>query len=124
MKIFDLELEGRPVPWARVKRGRNGRSYTPAKQREHRDELALMLKSLSKGMKFEGGVSLSCEFDYGNNLTRIRVRDAHATAEPYGWFIKRPDIDNCLKLVLEALQDSGMVEDDSQVVEVVARKIR
>ena len=35
----------------------------------------------------------------------------------------RPDLDNVLKLVLEALQKSGVVEDDSQVARIVANKV-
>ena len=40
------------------------------------------------------------------------------------WKIERPDVDNLAKLVMEGLQHGGAVEDDSQVTELIARKLR
>lgn len=117
--MIELVLEGRPVPWARA-RTRRGVHYTPARQREHRNDLALMLRAAAKGRRFEGAVSLAVEFDYGKNETRIRITEAAGE----GWMISRPDVDNCLKQISETIEDAGLVRDDAQIVEVIARKIR
>ena len=117
--MIELVLEGRPVPWARA-RTRRGVHYTPPRQREHRNDLALMLIAAAKGKRFDGPVSLSVEFDYGKNETRIRIAEATGPE----WMTSRPDVDNCLKQISETIEDAGLVADDAQIVEVVARKIR
>lgn len=118
--MIELVFEGRPVPWARVKRDRRGRVYTPRGQRQHRLDLALMLKAVSNGERFTGPVSLSVEFDYGKDETRIRISEAKGD----GWKASRADVDNLQKQIFEAMEAAGIVDDDAQIVEVIARKLR
>ncbi len=116
-----LTFPGRPVPWARVKRGRNGHAYTPPKQAEHRERLAWAIKEAAEGQELRGPVCVDAVFDYGKKETRLKIygrgeKDTH-------YRDKIPDVDNLLKAVLDALQDSGVVENDKQVAYVRAEKV-
>jgi Holliday junction resolvase RusA-like endonuclease len=43
--------------------------------------------------------------------------------KPYGLRIVKPDLDNCLKLLLDACTAAGFWTDDNQVAELQARKL-
>ena len=64
-------------------------------------------------------------FDFGANETRFAVKPIK-----YGNFYgkecrdSRPDLDNLVKQIMEALQDSGLVEDDAQVAVIKVRKVK
>lgn len=56
-------------------------------------------------------------YGQGRNAQRVLPSaPAHPTPRGTG------DIDKLVRLILDALQDAGVVRDDSQVVEIVARK--
>lgn len=117
--MISLTFPGRPVPWARVKRGRGGKAYTPAKQLKHRRDLAMMLKASAGDTKLTGPVCLRVRFDYARNETVIEItpgiKGMHRD--------KRADVDNCAKAVMEAIELSGIVEDDAQIAYLEAEKI-
>lgn len=115
---MNLVFDGRPVPWARVKRGKHGNAYTPPKQDRHRQDLALMLKKAAQGKKWKGPVALNIIFDYLAETTEITLTESYYRTKP-----TRPDLDNLVKQVLEAIEDSGVIEDDKQVVFVSAKKV-
>ena len=99
-----------------------GHAYTPKKTKDKEEEIALTYKSIYHGFKFEKGVPLKVEMDFYFGIPKAtskkkRVGMEKGEVRP----TKRPDIDNVQKLVLDA--SNGVVwADDSQVVEVVARK--
>lgn len=115
---FVVNFEGRPVPWARVKRNAAGKSYTPAKQRDHQKTLAWAIKVAAENKKLDGAVAVNVLFDYERDLTSITVTDAYQPGKT-----TRPDIDNLCKQVMEALEMSGVIKDDAQVVFITARKV-
>ena len=121
--MISLTFPGRPVPWARVKRGKAGNTYTPPKQAKHREDVALMLKVAARKAgirKFEGPVCLRVRFDYGRNETVIElypgIRGEHA-------FEEIVDTDNLAKQIMEAVELSGVVDNDAQVAYLEAEKI-
>jgi Holliday junction resolvase RusA-like endonuclease len=113
-----VSYEGGPVAWARVKRNAKGQAYTPAKQKAHRTGLAWAIKAAAGKKKFAGSVAVNVQFDYENKLTSITITEAVEAGKT-----TRPDVDNLLKQVLEAIEESGVIEDDAQVVFVTARKV-
>ena len=115
-----LTFQGRPVPWARVARGRGGQTYTPAKQNLHRAKLAEALWVAARGKTFAGAVRVDVVFDYDLELTDIEITDIGASL---AYRTKRPDGDNLAKQVLEAIEKSGIVKDDAQVAILYAEKV-
>lgn len=100
---------GRPPPMARPKNGR-GHTYSPSASsvNELRQELQLLVRNCERPGRqptvFKMGAKLSFQADF--MLARRPGR--------------RPDIDNLLKFVLDALNKS-VWHDDGQVREVVMR---
>ena len=119
--MINFTFPGRPVPWARVKRGRNGHAYTPPKQKAHREELAWAIKEAAAGEELKGPVCVDVTFDYGHKHTNIKIYSRGEKDEYYR--TKIPDVDNLLKQLLEAIEDSGVVGNDSQVASVRAEKV-
>lgn len=88
----DLIIPGPPVSWARAG-SRNGRRYTPPRQADHRE--TIQRAWMAAGMPSFGDVpvTLSVEFHCAGRLA---------------------DIDNLLKLLLDAL-NGCLYDDDRQV---------
>ena len=119
--MIEVVFPGRPVPWARHRMGK-GRSYMPAKQKKQMDDLALLIKAASKGERFDGPVRLELCFDYGGPAPSTYIRIDGNYVQP-NHRIKRGDIDNLVKWVMESLQASGVVKDDAQVAFLIAEKV-
>ncbi len=117
--MISLVYDTRPVPWSRTKVGKTGKQYTPTRQREYIKDLAMMLKVAANGETFDGPVAVALEFDYERNQTLIDISESHRKKMR----IKRPDVDNLAKMVLEAIEESGIVKDDSQVAVLKAEKV-
>jgi Holliday junction resolvase RusA-like endonuclease len=115
--LINLTFPQRPVPWSRTVRG--DRTKRRLKQDKYIKDLATMLKAEAGGETIEGPAFVRCEFDYENKCTLIQVMEV----ERYNLKTTRADLDNLLKMVLEALQKSGIVKDDAQVAIVEAEKI-
>ena len=120
--MIEVVIPGRPVPWARA--GSNhGRYFTPDKQRDHRQLLALLLRKAAQSQDIKqltGPIDLGCVFDYGEGETRITVEQINESSE--GYRIARPDLDNLVKQIFEALEDSRLLGDDAQVALLHAEK--
>lgn len=70
--------------------------------------------------QLEGPVGLIAEFDYGTKETRLQIFELHR----HGYKETRSDIDNLIKQIAEAAQDSGLVKDDAQFAWVEAKKLK
>ena len=120
--MITLTIPGRPYAWQRARYGRQGKVYTPSKQRRFLETTALYLKAKAREQgvtKLEGPVMIDAIFDFDKEQTHLVIgevdREELRTA--------RSDIDNILKSWLEVLQYSGLVDDDSQVAIVHAEKV-
>jgi Holliday junction resolvase RusA-like endonuclease len=128
--VISATIKGRPVPWARAKRGKNGKSYTPAKQKAHREMLAWEIKAAAgKIKKLTPPIEVHLDFNYGRSETVVMIyskEDGELDYDdrwPRGGRTKRPDIDNLAKQILEALELSGIIGDDAEVAFLSARKV-
>lgn len=83
-----------------ARRGR-GRAYTPAESRAAEDHLAMSWRLALRGETHDGGLAVACVF-YRPNRQRI-------------------DVDNMVKLVLDAGTKARAWYDDCQVVAIMAR---
>ena len=115
-----VRVPGRPMPWARPT-GIHWRR-NPTRQLLNRRELtkAIQFAAIEQGAApFSGPVSLSVEFDFNESVTTITMTEV--ASEDYR--TKRPDVDNLLKQVLEAIEGAGLVTDDAQIARVQAVKL-
>lgn len=119
--VIDIEMPGGPVAKARPKFAR-GRAYTPTKTTNYESALGLMANKAMAGKKpFECAVAVRV-------VVRLPIpalwpmTERKAAIEGLTPPIKRPDLDNYIKAIFDAL-NKIVFRDDSQVVELSARKI-
>lgn len=109
-----LIIEGNPVALKRHRHTRNGHTYDPSKA-DKRDFLAKALKSAPKSLEY-GPISMTLEFYVDRPKSHYRTgKYSHLLKDNAPtWHTSRADIDNYVKLVLDAL-NGAYYKDDSQV---------
>ena len=121
---------GEPVPKQRPRTVRNsdkyGRAnvhtYTPSKTKEHEKKIAYVYKSIYGDFKFEKGVPLLVVVQFFMRMPgSAKKKDEEAMLSGEMRPTKKPDIDNMLKLVTDALNGVAF-EDDSQIVDTMCKK--
>lgn len=118
-RVVTLYIDGRPVPKGRPRVTRHG-TYTPKSTQSF--ESAIRAAWLKCGKKpFEDGealdVMVNAYFPIPSGTAKIKRQKLHLA--PY---LKRGDIDNIIKAVLDALNGYAY-KDDSAVYSVYGRKI-
>lgn len=108
-----IRVFGNPVAQPRPRataRGGFARVYNPSTADEWKD--AIRLAAIEHGETFDGPVSLAITF-YMPKPKRHKAGSQHMT---------KPDLDNLVKAVMDALTKAGWWKDDCQVVSLVASK--
>lgn len=113
MKQFCLYVPGEPVAKARPRVGKGGRVYTPRKTQVHESKIREEWLENYEDEPTKNPVKISMTF----YLTKPKKIPKDFPDTPQ----KRPDIDNLIKTVLDALNGLAY-EDDKQIVKVSARK--
>lgn len=120
-------VAGRPVPFARPGRTRDGRRYTPDRYRQWKISAVSHIR-LGGGPRGTLDLSRRPEPIEGPVSALVVVRGGELELElaPAGDLTARPtgirgDLDNYVKAALDAAQDSEWIADDRQVVSIVAR---
>jgi Holliday junction resolvase RusA-like endonuclease len=102
---------GEPVPAARARSGQ-GRTYTPEKYRAYKEGLATALMARFREILPEiPGTRIPKERKKYLDQNRYRVEITVYRSKRTG------DWDNFAKSVCDALQDAGLIADDSQIDE-------
>jgi Holliday junction resolvase RusA-like endonuclease len=122
VSLIELAIVGNPVPQGRPRFARVGkfvRTYDPKESAAWKDSIKLQAISLLRDnyadwQLISGPVNLNCEF-YINRPASVSVKKR---PEP----TVKPDLDNLLKAVKDALKGIVWV-DDSQVTRLSAMKI-
>lgn len=112
MKIV---VYGEPTPKGRPKvrvRGRYAQMYTPEATREAEDSFMAQAIKLKPETPIEGPLSVSIAF------YKIKPKSLPKYVK---YWTKKPDLDNMVKLVLDAM-NKVFFQDDAQIVELVATK--
>lgn len=117
-----LMIPGEPVGKGRPRFTKAGTPYTPPKTRAHENKVAFLYKLAAKGRKFQRHIPVAVEIRayYGipqSDSKRQHERKLSGAILP----CKKPDIDNVVKAVLDAINDIAY-EDDAQVVMISASK--
>lgn len=126
MKQLEFTVPGEPISQGRPRfstRGGFARAYDPKKSRDGKAVVKLCARDavLEVGWNepMSGPIEMLVQFGIALPKSQYRKR----TPIPRKWRVKKPDIDNLMKLVKDAC--SGVVFlDDNQVVRVIAEKIQ
>lgn len=126
MSAVDIVIPGAPTPKGRPRFSRrSGRTYTPSKTAQAEDTLAgralVELAPVRERLPLAGPLRLVAVFTLpvAPSWPKKKQEAARTGAlQPTG----KPDVDNLVKLATDALNGVVWV-DDSQLVEVVARKV-
>lgn len=116
MSTYIFKVPGQPFAWQRAGLSRDGRHYTKAETAAFERKVALYATQVGCE-PIEGPVRLAVEAFFQMPEMDRRVRTP-AKARPKS---TKPDIDNLLKGVLDALNGIAYV-DDAQVAEITGRK--
>jgi len=112
--MIKLTVEGSPVALKRHRHLRNGHTYDPSRA-DKRLFLAKSIKSAPKSPVY-GPISMTLEFYVDRPKAHYRTgKYSHILKDTAPtWHISRADIDNYVKLVLDAL-NGVYYKDDSQI---------
>lgn len=115
--IYRVTIPGEPVPKARPRLGRNGRTYTPAKTLAWERAAAWSIRQSIP----ESGLNESLELVVDVYCSRPK---AHSKRRRLAREIKptKPDADNYGKAVCDALEKSGVIVNDSRIWSLTVRK--
>lgn len=114
--VIQCTVLGQPVPKARPRfSSRSGRAYTPKKTKDYEKKIGKVVRPMVKD-KISGAVHV--------NLNVVFNRPKYMQTKKYqdGLILhtKRPDLDNVIKAVLDAL--NSVLDDDAQVSKITATK--
>lgn len=109
-------IDGEPTSKGRPRFTRNGRPYTPSKTKEATDIIANHIKENNVWKKIEVGNPV------GVYIRFFCKRPQHLKKGDKVLKTTKPDLDNYVKLILDACNKSEIWHDDSQVVEILAQK--
>ncbi len=117
--VRTIKIPGRPKGKSRP-RFANGHAYTPKTTRDYEKEIAACYQE-QDGRKHVGGLALTVEAVFKIPESWNKKKKWETINEGRRPEV-RPDIDNIVKVVMDGLNGIAY-EDDSQIVEITARKI-
>lgn len=118
-KAINLVIHGEPVAQPRQRQTMGGRNYTPAKHPVNamKAQIRIQAGENHAGELIDGPVSIQADFYFPRSKGQIWKRKPM----PRLWHTKKPDGDNLIKAVKDAL--SGVIyTDDSRVCDARYRK--
>ena len=110
---FNLEPTGKARPRVVVKNGRT-MAFTPKRTAHAEQLIRAQVAAEGGGEFFEAGVPLHLDIEF------VMAKPPSAPKKRR-WPVTKPDIDNCYKLVTDALE-RFLYSNDSQIVEVFMSK--
>ena len=113
--LITIVIPLEPKPKGRP-RFANGHAYTPAETREYEDAVRLIARRVIKA-PLRGAISMKVDF-YLKAPKRLSEAKFRLLERP----VKKPDIDNLGKAILDSLNGGIGYLDDKQVVELRLRK--
>lgn len=117
---YTITIPGEPVAKARPRMTKSGHTYTPKRTVDYERMVQTLFHAEHGSPALEGPILLRLDLYFGIPKSRSKVarkRMQQGLERP----CKRPDIDNCLKAVCDALNGISY-KDDSQIVAAVIQK--
>ena len=126
MREISLKVSTVPIPKGRprfhISRRVQLHTFTPDKTAAFENLIALKYLEQSNSFKFERDIPLKVSLFFGMPIPMSTSKSKrNAMLEGIIQHTKKPDVDNLVKAVLDALNDVAW-EDDSQIVRVMAEK--
>jgi Holliday junction resolvase RusA-like endonuclease len=118
--MIEFTVPGEPVAKARPRVTKSGLTFTPAKTVNYETLVKEMFAIECKNQYLEGEIKAEMDFYFTIPKSTSRKKRAlmiSGEIRP----VKRPDTDNVIKSVTDAINGLAY-NDDSQIVEIVARK--
>lgn len=117
--MITLNIPGIPVAKQRPRLSKYG-TYTPEKTINYESLVQMCYMDQADGVKLEGPLEISIDFHFPipqsyTKAARNKIKSGLML------HTKKPDIDNCIKTITDALNQFAY-KDDSQIVSVIARK--
>jgi Holliday junction resolvase RusA-like endonuclease len=113
-----FSVPGQPVPWARA--GAHGKvRFTPAPQRSYAGVLKLYAQRAMRGSLIDGPVSLTLRAYYLWPKSMSAKKRAMVGAQ---WKVSKPDADNLVKILKDAL-NQVVWTDDARIARMVVEKL-
>ena len=129
--MIHFKYEGEPVgkgrPKVTARQGKFAHAYTPKKTKEYEEAIrfAFNISNCEKLPVFDKDTPLEAKMIFAFKVPKSyskKMRKMCLTGEVA--HTKRPDTDNCIKAVLDAVTgETGAFPDDSSVVKIYAEKI-
>ena len=113
-------VPGSPVGKGRPRMTRTGHTYTPEKTARYENLVALEYQTQCAGQFFEGAVRMTVRCYYGiakSDSKKRRAAKLEGNIRP----TKKPDCDNVLKSIADALNGIAYA-DDAQIVHATVEK--
>ena len=121
MPKITFTVPGKPQGKARPRFCR-GHAVTPQKTREYEAAAALLYRRAARGESFMNGEALRiCVYAYYPIPAKAKIADTAEMQRGDLLPLKKPDIDNVVKIILDALNGVAY-RDDTQVAELHAAK--
>ena len=121
--MISFVIPGSPVPQGRPRAGRNGRKivmYDPKESKDYKEYVSLIARQYAPKIQLEGALSVRIKI-YREIPKSTTKKDRALISEGIKRPITKPDTDNYVKSVLDAL--NGIIfKDDSQVTDLYASK--
>jgi hypothetical protein len=115
MEKLQYTLQIDPYPTSRPRLGKHG-AYNTSKYTKYKNDLIILMKSLHIPKGDYSYVGLHFYFPYPSSTAKKERVDNAPMRYKY-------DIDNLIKAIFDALQQSGIVEDDRIISGVYAEKL-
>lgn len=116
MEKLQYTLPIDPYPTSRPRLGKNGNTYNTSKYTKYKSNLIILMKSLHIPKNDYSYVRIHFYFPYPKaTAQKDRIQNA-----PMRY---KYDVDNLIKAIFDALQQSGIVEDDRIISGVYAEKL-
>ena len=119
-RSYTVTIPGEPVSKGRPRMTKRGHTYTPKRTVDYERMVQTLFHSEYGSPKLEGPILLRLDLYFGIPKSRskaTRKRMQQGLERP----CKRPDIDNCMKAICDALNGIAY-KDDSQIVAAVTQK--
>jgi Holliday junction resolvase RusA-like endonuclease len=125
MKEIEVVIPGEPVAQGRPRFSSHGgfpRAYDPKKSKEGKQSVRFFVAKAMQDQDIEilsGPIMMRVQF--GIKLPKSQERKR--TPRPRVWRVKKPDLDNLIKLIKDGCSGIAFL-DDNQIVKVSAEKIQ
>lgn len=112
-----LHIEIKPMSCPRPRLG-GGRAYMPMTYIQWKNSFKAQSRNQTSVRNIEEAVFIDITFVFERPKSLMRKKDSSERI----FKGTKPDLDNCVKSVLDALQDAKILKDDSLVVGMIATK--